>query len=264
LLPSTTAFRISESPLDERSTKEDTSLVPAGRPISPLVVAELYDSGDASFLDSILQYRGNFKPIIGLIERWKKDSRPWARRLKIDFVLGKQLNWDCRVVFKRLFKQAWADRDHELVGACMVTLDRLLRRKRKTRYRFSRNLVETSEVLKLPIKKPKDKIFSNLTTHYLRRRAWRYFRRLGYFDPAAYLASIVGALARYTDDDVRTGENLLDNWGLMHTCFGKSPVLAFHLAPRIYEAASRDDDARHASCAFARGGIFAPGISQAE
>ena len=33
---------------------------------------------------------------------------------------------------------------------------------------------------------------------------------------------------RYTNDDVRAGENLLDNWGLMHACFGKSPVITFN------------------------------------
>jgi MFS family permease len=40
--------------------------------------------------------------------------------------------------------------------------------------------------------------------------------------------AIAGALIRYSDDDMRAGENLLDNWGLMHACFGKSPVLAFN------------------------------------
>src|SRR5204863_3084847 len=61
----------------------------------------------------------------------------------------------------------------------------------------------------------------------LRRRAWRYFRRLGFKDPPAYVPAVARALLRYTDDDVRLGQNLLDSWGLMHACFGRSDVLTF-------------------------------------
>jgi hypothetical protein len=202
--------------------------VAEGRPISSLVLAELYDSGDASFVDLLLQHQTSFKPLVGIIEKWKKDSRPWARRLKLEFVLRPNLPPDARVVFKRLFKQAWHDGDHELMGACMVACDRMVRRKRQTQYRFpSRNVVEELEVLRVP--RPKGQpIFTTPTKHYLRRRAWRYFRRLGFKDGEAYVKAIGDALVRYVDDDVRAGENLIDNWGLMHVCFGKSPVLTFN------------------------------------
>lgn len=195
--------------------------------VSSLIVAELYDSGDASFLDLIRQPNVDFKPLLGVLERWKKDSRPWARALKFDFLLGSKSPWENRVVFKRLFKQAWVDRDHELMGAFMVVLDRSIRRKRSKRYRFSPGVIEATEVLKVAPGST-GKGFSTATRHYLRRRACRYFRRLGHADPAAYLAAIAGALVRYTDDDMRAGENLLDNWGLMHACFGKSVVLTFN------------------------------------
>jgi hypothetical protein len=62
--------------------------VPADRPISSLVLAELYDSGDASCLKLLLEQSGNLRPLLGLIERWKKDARPWARRLKLEFASG--------------------------------------------------------------------------------------------------------------------------------------------------------------------------------
>jgi hypothetical protein len=191
------------------------------------VLAELYDSGNASFLDLLLKHQGSFKPYLALIERWKKDSRPWARRLKIEFALDGIVSSDGRVIFKRLFKQAWADRDHELMGAFMIRLDRALRRKRARRYRWVQRTVETEEVLRLPPggnRLP----FSTATTHYLRRRAWRYFRRLGFSDGEAYISAISLALVRYQDDDLRAGENLLDSWGLMHACFGKSPQLKFN------------------------------------
>lgn len=200
--------------------------MPRERPISPLIFTELYESGDGGFVDQILQARGNFQPLVPLVERWKKDSRPWARRLKLSFALDPRLNRQHRVVFKRLFKQAWHDRDHELMGAFMVTLDRALRRRRAKRFRYENRVVETTEILRLS---PRGNwgVFSTPTTHYLRRRAWRYFRRLGFFDPAAYVPAVAAALVRYGDDDVRAGENLLDNWGLIHALFGKSDVLAF-------------------------------------
>jgi hypothetical protein len=201
--------------------------VPGDRPISSLVLAELYDSADDSFLNAVLDYRVNFKPILGLIERWKKDPRPWARKLKFDFLFGGKSPWECRPVFKRLFKQAWVDRDHELMGAFMAALDCCIRRKRRTRYRYVQRMLETSEYLKLPAR-PAGYGFSTPTKHYLRRRAWRYFRRLGHVDATGYRAGIASALVRYEDDDLRAGENLIDNWGLMHACFGKSPVLVFN------------------------------------
>lgn len=225
--------------------------MPADRPVSSLVLAELYDSGDASFVDVILQHRGSFKPLIGLVERWKKDNRPWARQLKIDFLLRRELPYDSRVVFKRLFKQAWADRDHAVMGACMVATDRMLRRRRTRRHQFLQGVVLIEEVLRVP-PYSSARLFSTPTTHYLRRRAWRYFRRLGFADGDAYVVAIADALVRYTDDDVRAGENLLDNWGLMHACFGKSPLLTFNarhtnLAPsgRLGELAAAPMFERH-------------------
>lgn len=200
--------------------------MPGERPISSLVLAELYDSGNASFIDLLLRRKSNLKPYVGLIEKWKKDKRAWARRLKLDFVLRRDLGPEARLIFKRLFKQAWADRDHELMGACMVASDCMLRRKRVKQYRYVNRQVEFTETLKLPQRRPR--LFSGSTTHYLRRRAWRYFRRLGFSAPDQYVPAVAEALVRYTDNDMRMGENLLDNWALMHACFGKSPAIVFN------------------------------------
>lgn len=200
--------------------------MPAERPISPLILAELYEAGDAAFLDRIVRHRGSFKPLLPLIEKWKKDPRPWARQMRLAFATGGKLTTDNRVVFKRLFKQAWHAADHELMGAFMHRVDGFLRRRRARQYVYENRQVHTVEVLRVSPRHTTP-VFSAPTTHYLRRRAWRYFRRLGFRDAAAYLPAVARALVRYTDDDVRTGENLLDNWGLMHACFGKSDVLVF-------------------------------------
>jgi hypothetical protein len=69
------------------------------------------------------------------------------------------------------------------------------------------------------------RLFSVSTRQYLRRRAWRYFRRLGKTQPERYVAAISEALALYEDSDVNSGLALIDNWGLIHALFHNSPVL---------------------------------------
>src|SRR5262249_30253525 len=46
------------------------------------------------------------------------------------------------------------------------------------------------------------RLFSVPTRQYLRRRAWRYFRRLGKVHPERYVSAVSEALALYEDGDV--------------------------------------------------------------
>jgi hypothetical protein len=201
------------------------------RSLSPLILTELYESGDASFLLRLLEYRGSFKPYLGIIEKWKKDRRDFATRMKLQFIESWQLP-EHRIIFKRLFKQAWHDHDHDVMGAFLVKCDRMVRRRRGKKSLYGTGASGRHQYLGMTevlyVKAIRDRsIFSGPTTHYLRRRAWRYFRRLGFSDAESYVKAIAKALARYVDEDVKSGENLLDNWGLMHACFGKSDVLVF-------------------------------------
>lgn len=191
---------------------------------SPTIITELYESGDPSFLDRIIEYRANLALLKGLIDRWKKDRSDFARQAKFTFALHH--DEVPRLVFKRLFKQAWHDRDHELMGAFLLACDRVVRRRRRMKYQFSTGLVERVEVLRAPPINDSQS-FSLATRVYLRRRAWRYFRRLGFQQPAEYVPAVAAALVRYEDDDLRSGEALLDSWGLMHACFGKSTAIRF-------------------------------------
>src|SRR5262245_1731527 len=69
------------------------------------------------------------------------------------------------------------------------------------------------------------RLFALATRHYLRRRAWRYFRILSRRHPERYVAAASEALVRYRDDDVADGLELIDNWGLVHILFHYSPAL---------------------------------------
>jgi hypothetical protein len=68
-------------------------------------------------------------------------------------------------------------------------------------------------------------LFSVATRRYLRRRAWRYFRKLGKQQPERYVPALAAALKCYRDDDAADGLALLDCWGLTHALFHHSPVL---------------------------------------
>ncbi len=71
------------------------------------------------------------------------------------------------------------------------------------------------------------RLFSVATRYYLRRRAWRYFRKLGRAHPERYVPAVKSALIRYRDDDADDGIALIDNWSLMHILFHFSPCLAY-------------------------------------
>jgi hypothetical protein len=72
------------------------------------------------------------------------------------------------------------------------------------------------------------RLFTVATRRYLRRRTWRYFRKLGKNYPERYVRAITGALKGYEDADVADGLALIDNWGLTHVLFHHSPVLVAH------------------------------------
>src|SRR5262249_21982041 len=69
------------------------------------------------------------------------------------------------------------------------------------------------------------RLFSLHTRNYLRRRTWRYLRRLGKERPERYVPALAEALKQYTDEDTADGLALLDNWGLVHILFHHCPAL---------------------------------------
>lgn len=73
----------------------------------------------------------------------------------------------------------------------------------------------------------KFRLYSLATRYYLRRRSWRYFRRLGRLHPKRYVPAVTRALIHYRDNDVANSVALLDNWGLTQILFHFSPCLHF-------------------------------------
>lgn len=223
---------------------------------STLKVDDCFAAEDERFVD-LVRLVTTSGYLAALADRWKKDPRPWARRQIFRYLALPLDRAGHHPVVKRLFKHAEASNDHELMAAFLVAFDRLVRRVRRMRHRYNFQTRQSwqEEVLFAPrdqilaITKGRQannprtgerinvpgvprvpahgRLFSYTTRGYIRRRAWRYFRRLGFQRPAEYPQAVAAALALYRDDDVASGENILDNWSLMHIAFRRSPVLQF-------------------------------------
>lgn len=176
-----------------------------------MVVQEALASGEGDRFLELVRQLVEGKSLVPLVERWIKDHRPWAQEQFLKLLDGPLDQPADRLIVKRLFKAAEGRQDHEIVGACMACFDRLVRRQAR-----------------VPRARRVDSRFSCHTIYYLRRRAWRYFRRLGLQRPNEYPAAVVHALARYRDLDLPDGMAVLDSWGLVHACFGESDALAFN------------------------------------
>lgn len=223
-----------------------------GDRISPLMIDEAFSSQDEKFLEMLRSFRDP-KRLATLAERWARDHRPWARQQLITYLRAQLETPGHEPLVKRMFKSAEALRDDELMAEFMVRFDRLVRRRRQKRWRYDWQTRESfaEEVLYSPRNVlPKGanapmlrrELFSYRTRYYLRRRAWRYFRRMGFQKPAEFATAVAQALQRYQDQHLASGENILDSWGLVHACFGRSAVLEFTPALARVRAGQRMAD----------------------
>jgi hypothetical protein len=227
-------------------------------PPSKLLLEEYFTTGDDRFLEIFTQFASpTFLAVF--VQRLLGDSRPWVREQIIAYTT---LEWNLpghEIVVKKLFKHFEAQADHEMLAHFMVALDRLVRRSRVNSYRYNwqtrtgtttENLYARPNQTVVPNQRrkaqftdwrgrvqsyflpltrnyPQNRLFSHRTRNYLRRRIWRYFRRLSFQKPDAYLAAVTTAAIQYQDEDFAAGENILDNWSLVHMAYYHSPAISF-------------------------------------
>ncbi len=225
---------------------------------SKLLLDECYSSEDDRFLDEFRKF-DSYDFLLGFVQKWIQDERPWAREQIVQYLQSDLDAPGHEVVVKRLFKHFEQQQEHDMLGHFMVAFDRLVRRKRTTRYQYNWQLRQSwqEEVLYAKPNKtvreetnrtvtyrdyrgreakhalpdlrnrPENRLFSHKTRNYLRRRAWRYFRHLSYRKPMAYIAFIAAAMKEYEDRDFESGENILDNWSLVHACYFHHDAIVF-------------------------------------
>jgi len=221
---------------------------------STLLLDEYFENQDPRFLDALLRASDSGK-LASFADRWTADHRPWAREQMFAYLDEPLRHAGHHPVVKRLFKQAERVGDDELLAAFLVAFDRSVRREiravpqwdyatRRIRrveklitpqkaippqripreYRSSSRIVPYPALTEAP---PDHRLFSARTRYYLRRRAWRHFRRMGYQRPDAYVEAICRALVLYRDDDLERGENILDSYALLRAFFEHHDAVSF-------------------------------------
>jgi alkylhydroperoxidase family enzyme len=221
------------------------------RVASTLLLDEHFEAGDDRFVDEVIASTAA-KKLKALAERWYADPREFARRALLRYIDDGCDRPHHRPLVKALYKLAEKKGDDEVIGHFMVAFDRYVRHKlvEVPRYdwgtRQTRNALELRNETKAPRSlwsgDTESPIFSIRTRCYLRRRAFRYFRKLGLVDRARYGRAIRAALSLYRDEHLEKPPQLLDAWGLMHALYWGSPVIERHpLGVRLAPGAALAD-----------------------
>lgn len=178
-----------------------------------------------------------------LADRWAADTRSWARIQLLSYLDGPLRYSGHQPLVKRLYRATERRNDMELVGAFLVAFDRLVTHARRAaddgdiRLSALQNVIpsfrrrksdDTWHDHRSKVPQPhRGRLFSYRTRYYLRRRAWRAIRRFAHLEPQRYPAIAASLLARYTDEDLATGERVLDRWGLLQIGYRHHPILDF-------------------------------------
>jgi hypothetical protein len=165
-----------------------------------------------------------------------------ARRLLLAY-LDRPLNPFHEPLVVRLFRRAYKAGDDEVMGRFLLLFDRSLRRKqrsggkwvmRPSRMLRGRALGDAYivrmpkgvRVLRLGAQERRDyeayRLFAVATRLLLRKRAWRYFHRLGRERPQRYVAALAPVLQRCTDGDFKDEPAFLGRWCLLQVLFHHS------------------------------------------
>jgi hypothetical protein len=208
---------------------------------SMLLLDEYFEQGDSRFLPELLACQVDQKGKI-FSKKWYQDARPFSREMLFQYIDDGCDRPHHRLLVKRLFKLAEAAKDSALMGRFLVAFDRLNKRQLEERIEYSNGKEKKTKRLTqvrhpqiqeqfLTKKESKQALrFTHRTRLYLQRRAWRYFRFLGFREPAVYWQEIKKVLVQYRDEHLTKPEQLLDSWGLLHALYHRSPVLC--RAPR--------------------------------
>ena len=199
-----------------------------------MIVDESFAAGDDAFVERVRTISSP-KYLAALADRWKKDPRPWAREQIFRYLALPLDRPGHQPVVKRLFKHAEKVGDDRVDGGvsrrvrsprAAAATDALSVRLADAAVVAGRRAVRAAQPDAGRVEGPRisqsadgrnnacpprrdvlkeGRLFSYATRHYLRRRVWRYFRRLGFQKPAEYPAAVAAALARYRDEDVAHG-----------------------------------------------------------
>jgi hypothetical protein len=218
-------------------------------PGSWLRLEQQFEDGDAAFVEEIRRIHDAEK-LGRFASKWMADHRASSRTLLLAYLDLPLNTYRHEALVKRLFKLAEKAGDDIVMGAFFVAMDRSVARAKmvRTRYEWTTRTVVSHSVIIIPrgttlskkerrfpfylpirkvAKEEGQRLFSVVTRHYLRRRAWRYFRNIAKADAPRYIRAMLELLFRYTELDAVDGLAMIDKSGLMRILFGKSDVIEF-------------------------------------
>ncbi|MEL7370950.1 MAG: hypothetical protein AAFN74_18665 [Myxococcota bacterium] len=186
---------------------------------SILLAEERFRDADPGFLSELYLCTG--APLKRFGQKWISDSRPFARQALIRYIQEGCDHPGHRPLVKKLFKEAEARQDDELMRHFMVVFDRLVTSQQQvvSRYSWRTQRVETELRWVRRRTNEAEDTFSIHTRLYLQRRAYRYFRRMGYRASSRYVENMLAALKLYADSDTEHPRLKLDRWSLFHILY---------------------------------------------
>ncbi len=211
-------------------------------PGSTLLVEERFASGDARFVEALLDL-DDATPLKAFAKRWVADPKPFARDGLFRYLAAAVDRPHHRALIKAIFKAAENNSEDVIIAHAMVAFDSLKVRNLVERVHYdwpSRTSTTSLELKRIRniVQRAVDRKhaatatgaaarFSAVTRRYLQRRAWRYFRKLGHREPNRYRMSITAALLLYPEHQLIDVAKVLDSWGLMHALYHHAPQLTF-------------------------------------
>lgn len=195
-------------------------------PPSFIWLEQAFASEDDGFVAELLRFR-KVEKAASFSKNWLEDARPYARRMLLAYIDDGCDRVGHKALVKRLLKKAEQAADDEVMAHFMVAFDRLVKRTRVVRHGVGSFAFDAAVRARLD-EGEKSEQFSIATRRYLARRAWRYFRTLGFRDVPRYGRAMRHALSLYRDEHLDRPMRLLDAWGLANALYAKSPVLDFH------------------------------------
>ena len=103
--------------------------------VTCLLLEEYFATGDDRFAEAIRQFHVP-GTLASLTDKWKNDSRPWARDQVLKYLDESLTAAGHETVVKRLFKHFEQAGDDQVMGALAVALDRIVRRKVRRSWRW--------------------------------------------------------------------------------------------------------------------------------
>jgi hypothetical protein len=221
--------------------------VAAGTPT--MILEELLDAGDPRFWDELLKARepapkhrhgqDRRKPLprsklTGFADKWVKHPSDFARRMLLRYVDDGCDRLGQRPLVRRILALAEEREDRELLAHLVVAFDRLIVLRKQNRYRYDVRQMLPTLVRVVPSARdmrrrgerpPYPLAFTGRTRQYLRRRALRPFRMVGYRDNGQFIAGALEVLSLYEDRHLDTPEKLIASYSLLRLLHANSDVL---------------------------------------